>query len=93
MKKLQEIYPGVQVEIEHITSELRQGNFDILCTTREEWEKEFELVDRSVQRSADKLDRASKSNLADGTAGPGASGLMGSLRRLTTRAQRVPKKT
>jgi CRP-like cAMP-binding protein len=94
MKKLQEIYPGVQVEIEHISSQLRQGNFDILCTTREEWEKEFELVDRSVQRSADKLDRstASKPDLADGTAEPGAYGLVGSLRRLTTRAKRVPKK-
>jgi hypothetical protein len=48
MKKLQDIYPGVRVEVEHISGELKKGYFEILSTTKEEWQKEYELEGNSV---------------------------------------------
>ena len=96
MKKLQDIYPGVRVEVEHISLQLRQENFEILCTTREEWQKEYELEGSSVQnfRTETTLhtptgSRMYSSHLDGGS--PRVNSLMGSSRRITTSARGSPK--
>ena len=82
--KLQDIYPGVRVEVDHISAQLQDGNYEILCTTKEEWQKEYELEGKSLQnyRTTHKIRTTN-----EGTAEDGKS-LKGSLRRITTFAQK-----
>ena len=90
--KLQDIYPGVRVEVDHISAQLQDGNYEILCTTKEEWQKEYELEGSSVQNYRTAHTLKTNSLHSDEGAPQRVSSLMGSLTRSLTRSESSPKR-